>query len=305
MKKLFLLIIVFVSTLLFPLASIFAMSNIPNFESDFAKPLVRGAERVYNPKTLGIDSSKSLKENVQAMFYPDSTWTWDWGIIRNIIRTLAAGFLVAMIMYTWIQFIRYPDDPKKIENATNSLIYIGYWAFLVFGSAYLVGLIGFDSAEGSKEIVQNLQNNILINVITFIKGIAFFLAIVMIFWYGFQIIQAMDAADKRKKWITWVINVLSALVFIKLLDFVYYIAQQQDFESRATALFIDISKIIWYLMGALMLLYVIYAGYMLIVSNGNDDAFKKAINTLKTIFIVVLIVFLFLMIIYQLVKDLT
>ncbi len=58
-------------------------------------------------------------------------------------------------------------------------------------------------------------------------------------------------------------------------------------------------------MGALMLLYVIYAGYMLIVSNGNDDAFKKAINTLKTIFIVVLIVFLFLMIIYQLVKDLT
>lgn len=305
MKKLFLLVITLVSSLLFPVASIFAFSNIPKFDTNFAKPLVSGSERVYNPKALGIDTSKSLRENVQAMFYPDSTGTGGGGIIWNIIRTLAAGFLVAMIMYTGIQFIRYPDDEKKLQNARNSLVYITYGGFLVFGSAYLVGLLNFDSAEGSQEIVQNIQNNILINAIGFIKALAFFFAIVMIFWYGFQIIQAMDAEDKRKKGITGVINVLSALVFIKLLDFVYYIAQQQDFKSRATALFIDISKVIWYLMGVLILLYVIYAGYMLIVSNGNDDAFKKATNTLKTIFIIVLVVFLFLMIVYQLIKDLS
>ena len=42
----------------------------------------------------------------------------------------------------------------------------------------------------------------------------------------------------------------------------------------------------------------------MVTSNGEDDAYKKAINTLKSIFMVVLIIFLFLMIVYQLIKDL-
>ena len=52
------------------------------------------------------------------------------------------------------------------------------------------------------------------------------------------------------------------------------------------------------------LLYLLYAWRLMIVSNGEDDGYKKALATLKTIFIVALIIFLFLMIIYQLINDL-
>jgi hypothetical protein len=287
-----------------PLASIFAFSNIPSFDKNFANGLKEWWERVYDPGKLGIDSSRSLKENIRAMFYPDPYGTGGGGIIRNMIQIIAAWFFVAMIMFTGIQFIWFADDSKKITEAKNSILYVSYGGFLIFWSAYLVWLINFEWGGGSRELIENLQNNILVNIITFMKGITFFLAIIMMFWYGTQIIQALDAEDKRKKGISWVINVLSALVFIKLLDFVYYIAQQQDFKSRVTSLLVDVSKVVWYTLGGLMFLYLIYAWWLMIMSNGEDDGYKKATNTLKTLFMVALIIFLFLMIIYQLVNDL-
>ena len=106
----------------------------------------------------------------------------------------------------------------------------------------MVSLLHFESNDGSATLVQNLQDKLLVNVIVFMKSIAFFFAILMIVRYGLQIIRSLDAEEKRKKGISGVINVLSALVFIKLLDFVYFIAQQSDFKSRAVELFVSISK---------------------------------------------------------------
>ncbi|HNG97349.1 MAG TPA: hypothetical protein PLW93_03695, partial [Candidatus Absconditabacterales bacterium] len=277
-------------------------SNLPSFERDFSNKLKQGNERVYDPNAIGIDSSKSLKENIRSMFYPNQG-TGEGGRIWSILRVLAAGLFVGMIMYTGILFLRFPEDSKKLENAEQSLLYITYGGFLIFGSAFLVGLLDFEGASGSKDIVSKLQDNIF-NIIAFMKGIAFFVAIVMILWYGFQIIQAFDAEDKRKKGITGVINVLSVLVFIKLLDFVYYIAQQQNFKSRAIELFVQGTKVIGYVLGGMMFLYLLYAGRLMVVSNGEDDGYKRAVSTLKTIFMVVIVIFLFLMIIYQLVNDL-
>gem|GEM_PF-4002058 len=53
-----------------------------------------------------------------------------------------------------------------------------------------------------------------------------------------------------------------------------------------------------------MVAYLIYAGFLMITSNGDDDGYKRATNTLRSIFLVSLVIILFLMIIYQLVKDL-
>jgi hypothetical protein len=280
---------------------VFAGSNIPRFDSNFANKLKKGDERVYDPSALGVDSTKSLRENIAAMFYP--TGGIEWGRIFDIIRVLAAGFFVGMIMFTGIQFVRFADDPKKIESARNSLIYVWYGGFLIFWSAYLVWLMEFNNSDGSAWLVTNLQNNILVNIITFIKGIVFFFAIIMIFWYAYQIIQAMDAEDKRKKGINGVINVMVALIIIKLLDYVYYIAQQQDFKNRAVDLLVDVSKVVGYILGALMLFFLLYAGFLMVASNGEDTGYKRAVSTLKTIFMVTIVIFLFLMIIYQFVND--
>lgn len=287
--------------MLFVWTSVYA-SNLPSFERDFSNKLKQWNERVYDPNAIGIDSSKSLKENIRSMFYPNQ-WTGEWWRIWSILRVLAAWLFVGMIMYTWILFLRFPEDSKKLENAKQSLLYITYGWFLIFGSAFLVWLLDFEWASWSKDIVSKLQDNIF-NIIAFMKGIAFFVAIVMILWYGFQIIQAFDAEDKRKKWITGVINVLSVLVFIKLLDFVYYIAQQQNFKSRAIELFVQWTKVIGYVLWWMMFLYLLYAWRLMVVSNGEDDGYKRAVSTLKTIFMVVIVIFLFLMIIYQLVNDL-
>lgn len=303
MKKLFLFIALFAVTCVTFGWSLFAF-NVPSFESSFANKLKQWPERVYDPTSLWIDSKKSLKENVRSMFYPDSNGTGDGGRIRRILRILAAWLFVGMIMYTGIMFVWRPDDPKRIENARMNLLYTMYGWFLIFWSSYLVSLLHIETSTWSKELVQNLQSSILVNIIAFLKGIAFFFAIIMIARHGFQIIKALDAEDKRKAGITGVTNVLLALVFIKILDFVYYIAQQKDFTSRFSALFIDITKVAGYGLWALMFLYLLYAGRLMIVSNGEDDGYKRALATLKTIFIVALIIFLFLMIIYQLVNDL-
>ena len=194
---------------------------------------------MYDPSKIGVDPNKSLKDNVFAMFYPTAAGG---GRIWNMIQVLAAGFFVGMIMYTGIQFIWFADDTKKIENAKNNILYIAYGGFLIFGSSYLVGLIGFENNDGAATLAQNLQNKILVNIVAFMKAIAFFFAIILIFWDGIQIIQAMDAEDKRKKGISGVVNIIAALVFIKLLDFVYYIAQQSDFKSRAVELLVSVSK---------------------------------------------------------------
>lgn len=291
--------IVLLAQLVLPLGAVVA-SNLPSFDN-FSDKLKKWSERVYDPSRLGVDPNKSLKDNVFAMFYPTAAGG---GRIRNMVQVLAAGFFVAMIMYTGIQFIRFADDTKKIENAKNNMLYIAYGGFLIFGSSYLIGLVGFENNDGAASLAQNLQNKILVNIVAFMKAIAFFFAIILIFWNGIQIIQAMDAEEKRKKGITGVINVVAALVFIKLLDFVYYIAQQSDFKSRAVELLVNVSKGVWYVLGALMVAYLIYAGFLMITSNGDDDGYKRATNTLRSIFLVSLVIILFLMIIYQLVKDL-
>ncbi|MFA7285013.1 MAG: hypothetical protein WC004_04310 [Candidatus Absconditabacterales bacterium] len=291
--------IVLLAQLVLPLGAVVA-SNLPSFDN-FSDKLKKGSERVYDPSRLGVDPNKSLKDNVFAMFYPTAAGG---GRIRNMVQVLAAGFFVAMIMYTGIQFIRFADDTKKIENAKNNMLYIAYGGFLIFGSSYLIGLVGFENNDGAASLAQNLQNKILVNIVAFMKAIAFFFAIILIFWNGIQIIQAMDAEEKRKKGITGVINVVAALVFIKLLDFVYYIAQQSDFKSRAVELLVNVSKGVGYVLGALMVAYLIYAGFLMITSNGDDDGYKRATNTLRSIFLVSLVIILFLMIIYQLVKDL-
>lgn len=281
-----------------------AFSNIPSFENDFAKNLKKWSERVYDPSVLGIDSNQTLEENVRNLFYPDP-YTWEGGSLWRILQVIAAGFFVAMIMFIGLQFLRFPEDKKKIDWAKFSILYIAYGGFLLFGAVFLIGQLGFnDTTSSAQSVVENLQTKILVNIIALIKALAFFFAVVMIFRNGIQIVQAMDAEDKRKKGISWVVNVLAALVFIKLLDYVYYIAQQQDFKNRAVGLLVDVSKVVGYIMGWVMLLYLIYAGYLLVINNGDDEGYKKAMNTLKTIFFAILVVFLFLMIVYQLVKDL-
>jgi len=58
---------------------------------------------------------------------------------------------------------------------------------------------------------------------------------------GFRVIGAADA-DKSKKIVRGVVNVVAALVIIKVVDFIYYIAGTPDFAAQATDFILNVVK---------------------------------------------------------------
>ncbi len=81
----------------------------------------------------------------------------------------------------------------------------------------------------------------------------------MTIWYGYRMMSALDEEDKWKSARQGVFNVLMALVFIKVIDFLYFIAQEQDFQNRATDAIIATARVMGYLLGAAFTFFVIYA----------------------------------------------
>jgi uncharacterized membrane protein (DUF485 family) len=79
-------------------------------------------------------------------------------------------------------------------------------------------------------------------VLGFLKGFAFFLAIIMMVYYGYKMMIAFDQEDKIKAARTGILNVVLALVFIKVIDFLYYIAQKEDFGDQANSLILVVVK---------------------------------------------------------------
>lgn len=276
---------------------------IPNFQQDFVEGVTQWDERVYNPSIFGIDTTKSFMDNIKNMFYPTDIW---WGRLWNIIQYLWVWLFVGMIIRSGIMFLMNSDNSDKLKNAQNSMLYLAYGWFLFFAGAALINLLLVWDGDGSwsSALVSNVQNRLLLNVVAVLKSIAFFVAVIMVIRYGIKIIQSYDKEDKMKTGITGIINILIALVFIKVLDYIYLIAQEQDFKSRFVDSIVSVSKVIWYIIWWAMILYLIYAGFQMILSNGNPERSKKARNTIKAIFVWAIVIFLFLMIVFTLIRDL-
>ena len=61
------------------------------------------------------------------------------------------------------------------------------------------------------------------------KAIAFIAAVFMIVVHGFKMMSSADASDKVKAGLKGLLNVIVALVIIKLIDYVYYIAHDGNY----------------------------------------------------------------------------
>ena len=263
------------------------------------------ADVVYKTDSLNIKSNISLKDNIYAIFYPTSNGpSGQWGILYKYITNIWIWLLVLFIILNGMYMVRFADTEKELEKAKMNFIYMWYGAFLVFGAVWLLGLVKiWWNADGIKWLISNVQNNLLFQILTFLKAAAFFVAIIMIVYYGVQIIRAYEKEDKLKEWKNWIVNVLAALVFIKVIDYMFYIATQNNFKSKIIELVVSVSKVMWRIIWAISIFYVIYAGFQLVTSNWDESKYKNAINTLKTIFLVGITIMLFLLITYQLFTD--
>ncbi|MDR0370066.1 MAG: hypothetical protein LBH96_06310 [Candidatus Peribacteria bacterium] len=124
----------------------------------------------------------------------------------------------------------------------------------------------------------------------------------MIVVTGFRVINAADA-DKSKKIIRGVINVLVALVIIKAVDFIYYIVGTPNFAEQVTDFILMVAKFFGYLYGAAAVLMVFYAGYSLLTDGGGGTGMKRAKNLLINLVISGVVLFSFLLILYQIFAE--
>jgi len=249
---------------------------------------------------LNIDNNSSLEENIQNMFHPYYTS----GKIWQVLRIAWVGILILFMIWAWYLFIVWAWDEWKIKKARMNFLYIIYWAFLFFGATWILWTaLNVWKVQWTTELISNFENQGIFQVLAFFKAFAFFLAIVMIAYYGFKIMQAYENEEKIKEWRAGIINVLLALIFIRVIDYLYYIAQAGNFKNDAASLIVQISKVMGYILWILLVISVLYAGTSLVLSKWNPEKRKKAKWAIQTVLIVTILVFLFLLITHQVLSD--
>lgn len=250
---------------------------------------------------IDVDSKKDLQTNILSIFYPTEKNSQIW----QAIRIIWVGIFFVFLVWGGVLFLLWAWDESSLKKAKMNLIYIMYWGVLFFGVTWILGTaLNIWWVTWTEDLVWNIWDNIMFQVLSFLKAAAFFMAVVMIFYYWYRMIQAFEKEDKISEARKWIINVVVALVFIKVIDFIYYIAQQNTFKTQAGELLIWFSKILWYILWALLIISIFYSWFLMITSRWEEDQFNKWKNIIKAVFIISLIIMLFLLIIYQVIGEL-
>lgn len=254
----------------------------------------------------GLSDEWTLIDNLKSIFYPDFQW-WGWAL-WDILKNVAIWILIIMFIWAWASLMFFASNPEDVKSWLMNLLYLIIWAIILFLALWLLWeWLDFSWFTGlswwTDSVVKKLENDVLLTIIGIFKALAFFVAIIMIVYYGYQMITAFDADEKLKAARTWIMNVLIALLFIKVLDYVYFIALQWSFKTDAIELVVWIAKFLWYFLWIVLVIMMIYAWYLMVTANWDEEQVWKAKNIIKTIFIAVLILMLFLLVIYQIFKD--
>jgi len=292
----------------------FSYAAAPSFNDNFANYLTDATPdkygRVETVFNICIDRNLTLMENIRNLFYPNqvatTTWCWAtaWGQLRDVIRALWFIVLFIFLVITWVNFIMKAKEPDGAKKAFTSLLYILYGAFLIFWVTRILGtVLNIGDIQGSGQLVDRLQNSLFLQILSFFKVLAFFAAIIMLVVSGFRMMSAMDKSEKVTIARKWAINVVIALVMIKVIDYIFYIAQTPSFGAKAADMIVNVAVVLGWVLGSVFVLALFYAGYLLITSSGKEEAMKKAKWIIINIFVIVLVVFLFLLLVYQIFNE--
>lgn len=289
----------------------YSYANPPTFEQNFAEHLMQsntwseyGNESLWDWSTLWLDKNKSIVDNIKNMFYPDSSGQW--GKIWDLIKVIGLIVFVLAIVRQGFSYVLASDEEEKIKWYHINIAYIFLWGVIFFSATWLlwIGLsVWWDG--GTAWLLQRLDTGIAFQIFSGIRAWAFFTAIVLLGYYGWSMMSAMDDEDKLKTMRQWVINILIVLVTIKLIDYIYFVAQSPDFKSKATELIVQISKVLWYILGWFFTLSIIYYWFRLMFSGGDEEALTKVKNIITVTLLWTLVLFLFFLIIYQVVQEFT
>ena len=256
--------------------------------------------------TTNVEKNKTLRQNIINLFYP--TGNDSWNEIFKVIRWITLWVMIIFIVWAWASLL-INRDSKDTSQSLKSLLYIMLWWIFIYIANWLFGSVfnfsGGEIVSGDEQGIWWVTNkliwngSVLFRVLSAIKAAAFFLAIIMIVVTWFKVISAWDG-EKWKKLVKWIVNVVVALLVIKWVDFIYYMAaDSQNFVQNAANFIINVAKIFGYIYGVIIVLMVIVAWYLYITDGGTGNNFKKASNVLVNILLSWLVLFSFLLILYQ------
>lgn len=255
---------------------------------------------------MWVNKKNTLRKNIFDLFYPGERWS---NQIFNVVRGITLGVMVVFIVLAGASLL-INRDSKESNKWLKSLLYIMLWWIFIYIASRLFGSVfnfsGAGGIVGGAEwgiwwVTNKLiwDNSVLFKVLSAVKAAAFFLAIIMIVVTWFKVISAWDG-EKWKKLVKWIVNVVVALLVIKWVDFIYYMAaDSQNFVQNAADFIINVAKIFGYIYGVIIVLMVIVAWYLYITDGGTGNNFKKASNVLVNILLSWLVLFSFLLILYQ------
>ncbi len=268
----------------------------PSFQND----IVNDKEVKKYQYEYGFTSS-NFESNIKKLFYP---W-WDWGVLWDTMSKIWFALFVIMLLWAGALFILNANNESELKNAKLNFLYILLWGFFFFGSVYIVwGLLWLPEIRTTWDFVANIKDNMFFVILVFMKVAAFFFAILMLIFYGFKSISAFSNDEKISSAKKWIINVILALIFIKIIDYMYYLALQRDFMIQAWNFLTIVAKGLIYLLWVIMILVGLYGGYLLIFSRWDEEKWKKFQHVLLTIVLSVIVIVLFLLIMYTLVNKL-
>lgn len=72
-----------------------------------------------------------------------------------------------------------------------------------------------------------------------------------------------------KKLVKNLSGIIAALLGMKVVDFIYFIASEKNFAEKAGNFIIDIAKFLAYVSGSVIVLMIIYSGYLLLIDGGK------------------------------------
>ncbi len=290
-------------TFVFPMVNQTYAGNAPKFEKNYAKGLTNPKWQI-DPSKVKVSSDKTLSENIVQLFYPSR---YGENVIYNVIRDITLWVMIAFIVWAWasILFNRKPEDVKK---TLRSLVYILIWWLFIYWANWLFGdVLNFNedkfAAEDWVRWVRDAAHQVFFVVLSALKAFAFFLAIIMLVITWFRVIAAGEG-EKWKKLVKWLINVVIGLMIIKWIDIIYYIAADtENFVKNAADLIINIAKVFAYIYWVIIVIMVIIAWYLYISDGWSWNNFKKATNVLVNILLSALVLFAFLLILYQIFAE--
>ncbi len=284
-------------------------ANAPSFEKNYVDYLTNKKwdnpnwnETVWDLSTIWIDKNMSLMNNVKNIFYPDSFGQW--GKLWDIVKVLWFIIFVVMLVVQWLQYTMQADDESKVWWFHINFAWIFLWGIIFFWATWILWIwlnIWWD--WWSQELLNKLDNSILFQIFSWLRAGAFFVAIVLLWYTWRKIMVALDNEEKVKAGRQWILNIVISLIIIKVIDYIYFIAQTPDFKSRATELIVEVSKVLWYILWWFFTISLIYYWFRLMFSNWDDEGLQKVKNIITAVFLGSLVLFIFFLIIYQITQE--